>query len=64
MKERLLKSVAVSLEYRVFAFVVTELFLWATTGQFWQATILAFELQILLLIAHFSWYYIRESKSR
>lgn len=62
MKERLIKSATVSLEWRGIAFVITELFFWATTGELWKATALALELQLILLAAHFAWYYMRESK--
>jgi hypothetical protein len=61
MKERLLKSATASLEWRAVAFIITELFFWATTGELWAATILALELQLILLVAHFCWYYVRES---
>lgn len=64
MKQRLMKSLSVSLEWRAFAFVITELFFWATTGELWKATVLALELQLILLIAHFWWYYFRESAER
>ncbi len=63
MKQRLMKSLTVSLEWRVFAFIITELFFWATTGHLWQATILAIELQLILLVAHFGWYFVRQSES-
>ena len=63
MKQRLLQSAAASLEYRAIAFVITNAFFWITTGDFWQATILALELQLILLIAHFAWFYVRETKS-
>ncbi|MCI0597635.1 hypothetical protein L0Y34_00965 [Candidatus Parcubacteria bacterium] len=62
MKERLLKSAAASLEWRVFAFIITGIFFWFMTGAVWQATILAIELQIILFIAHFGWFYFRETR--
>ncbi len=60
MKQKILHSVYVSLEWRAYAFVITDLFLWATTGHLWQATLSAFGLQIILLISHFVWYYFRQ----
>ena len=61
MKERLIKSAAVSLEWRAIAFVITELFFWATTGELWKATALALALQAILFVVHFVWFYFRES---
>jgi hypothetical protein len=61
MKERLIKSAAVSLEWRGIAFVITELFFWATTGELWKATTLAIALQAILFVVHFVWFYFRES---
>lgn len=62
MKQRLMNSLAVSLEWRLIAFVITELFFFATTGEFWQATLLAIELQLILLVVHFFWYFLREER--
>lgn len=62
MKQRLLKSAAVSLEWRAVAFLVTGIFFWTTTGEFWHATILALQLQLILLVTHFGWFFFRESK--
>ena len=61
MKQRLLKALEVSLEWRIIAFVITELFLWATTGELWHATMLAVGLQAVLFIAYFGWYFVRET---
>ena len=61
MKQRLMKSLMVSLEWRVIAFIITNLFLWLATGAFWQSTILALGLQAILFFTHFGWYFIRES---
>ncbi len=61
MKERLMKSAAVSLEWRLIAFVITGLFLWTTTGEFWKATALALALQLILFVTHFGWYFLRET---
>jgi hypothetical protein len=62
MKQRLIKSAMVSLEWRAVAFLITELFFWATSGEFWHATLLALTLQVILLVTHFGWYYVRESR--
>lgn len=61
MKQRLMKSLMVSVEWRIIAFIITNLFLWAVTGAFWQATIMAFGLQLLLFFVHFGWYFLRET---
>jgi hypothetical protein len=63
MKQRLLHSATMSLEWRVIAFIITEIFFLMTTGEIWQATILALELQLILLVAHFAWFFVRESKT-
>lgn len=60
MKQKLLHSLYVSLEWRAIAFVVTNLFLWATTGDFWHATALALILQAVLFVVHFGWYFLRQ----
>lgn len=56
MKEKVLHSLYTSLEWRFFAFVITNLFLWVTTGSFWTATGLALLLQIILFISYTFWY--------
>ncbi len=48
-----------SLEWRVFAFVITNIFLWITTGEFWTAAGLALMLQIILFVAYVIWHYFR-----
>ena len=63
MKERLMKSLAVSVEWRIIAFLITNVFLWLATGAFWQSTIMALSLQAVLFFAHFGWYFIRESRA-
>jgi hypothetical protein len=63
MKQRVVKSLLASLEWRVIAFVITEAFFIMTTGHIWQATILALSLQAILLVGHFAWFYVRESKA-
>jgi hypothetical protein len=62
MKQRLYHSVAASFEWRVIAFIITEAFFLMTTGEFWQATILALSLQAILFLAHFTWFFVREAK--
>lgn len=59
MKERMLRSLLVSLEWRVFAFIITNVFLWVTTGEFWKAAGLALTLQIILFAAYVIWHYFR-----
>ncbi len=63
MKQRLLKSVMASLEWRLIAFAITEVFFIATTGHVWQATMLALSLQAILFIGHFAWFFARETKA-
>lgn len=59
MREHLISSFKISLEWRLIAFVITYLFLLATTGEFWQATWSSFVLQFLLFVAHMMWVFIR-----
>ncbi|HYD92987.1 MAG TPA: hypothetical protein VEB18_00805 [Candidatus Paceibacterota bacterium] len=61
MKQRLIKSMKVSLEWRAIAFLITEVFFYATTGELWHATILALSLQLILFVTHFGWYFLRET---
>lgn len=63
MKQRLMKSLMVSLEWRVIAFLITNFFLYMVTGEFWQATAMAFVLQLVLFVAHFGWYFVRETRA-
>jgi hypothetical protein len=49
----------VSLEWRFFAFVITNIFLWVTTGEFWKAAGLALALQIILFVAYVIWHFFR-----
>jgi hypothetical protein len=62
MKQRIVRSFVSSIEWRLIAFVITNLFLWFTSGEFWQATILALELQVILLVASFFWFLFRHEK--
>lgn len=54
-----MRSLMVSLEWRLFAFVITNIFFWITTGHFWKAAGLAFTLQVILFIAYVIWHYFR-----
>ncbi len=60
MKRRLMHSLIASIEWRVIAFIITELFFLTTTGKLWDATILAASLQGILFAAYFVWYFLRE----
>jgi hypothetical protein len=62
MKQRIVHSVMASLEWRVIAFAITEVFFLMTTGGFWQATLMALGLQAILFFAHFAWFFARETK--
>ena len=62
MGKELLKSFLFSLEWRAYAFTITTLFLWATTGHFAFAVGQALGLQIILLFAHSLWYYFRSRR--
>jgi len=59
MKDRIVRSLMVSLEWRVVAFVITNAFLWITTGHFWTAVGWAFLLQLILFVAYIIWHYFR-----
>lgn len=59
MREKMLHTLLVSLEWRLVAFVITNLFLWVTTGQFWKAAGLAFLLQIILFVCYLAWHFVR-----
>lgn len=60
MVKRVLESVLFSLEWRLYAFVITSLFLWWTTGQLAFAAVQALGLQVVLFIGHTTWYYFRK----
>ncbi len=62
MGKELLKSFLFTLEWRAYAFTITTLFLWATTGHFAFALGQALGLQIILLFAHSLWYYARSRR--
>ncbi len=59
MKDKILHSLYASLEWRVIAYIVTNLFFWVTTGSFWKAAGLALILQIILFVVHTFWYFTR-----
>lgn len=59
MGQKLLDSFLFSIEWRFWAVLITTLFLWATTGHFAFALGQALGLQLILLIAHSIWYYLR-----
>lgn len=59
MREKILHSLLVSLEWRVYALIITNIFLWVTTGSFWVATGLAFLLQAILFVAYTVWFFLR-----
>ncbi len=59
MRQRLIHSIVLSLEWRFYAYIITNLFLWFTSGELWTATMMALQLQIILLAAHCVWYYFR-----
>lgn len=60
MTSKIVNSFLVSLEWRVIAFFITEIFLWITTGHFWAATGLALLLQAILFVAYTTWYFFRQ----
>lgn len=60
MVKRIYESLMFSLEWRLYAFVITSLFLWATTGELVFAAVQALGLQVILLIGHTTWYYFRK----
>ncbi len=59
MREHFIASLKVSLEWRVIAFVITNLFLWLVTKEFWEATWVALALQTVLFVVHFVWVFFR-----
>lgn len=63
MVKRIYESLMFSLEWRLYAFVITSLFLWWTTGELVFAAVQALGLQIVLLIGHTTWYYFRNEGS-
>lgn len=59
MRERIVRSFLVSLEWRFFAFIITNIFFWVTTGEFWKAAGLAFTLQLILFLSQVIWHLLR-----
>lgn len=53
-----------SLEWRLYAFVITSGFLWVTTGHLAAAAAQALGLQIVLFIGHTVWHYFRSEGAR
>lgn len=60
MREKIFHSIMFSLEWRLYAYIITILFLWASTGQLAFAAVQALGLQIVLLIGNATWYYFRQ----
>lgn len=63
MVRKIWSSVLFSLEWRIYAFAITSLFLWATTGHLASAAAQALGLQIVLFIGQTIWYYFRQEGS-
>lgn len=59
MRKKILHSIYASLEWRAIAFVITNIFLWVTTGSFLTATGLSLALHAILLVAHMAWFFLR-----
>ena len=59
MRRRIIHSLLVSLEWRFFAFIITNIFFWVTTGEFWKAAGLALALQLILFVSYVVWHLFR-----
>ncbi|XKT74590.1 MAG: hypothetical protein ACJKTH_00640 [Patescibacteria group bacterium UBA2163] len=59
MRNKILHSFYASLEWRIIAFVITNIFLWINTGSLLTATGLSLMLHAILLIAHMLWFFLR-----
>ncbi len=59
MASAIFKSFLFALEWRAYAFLITLAFFWVTTGTLVVAALQSLGLQILLLIGHTAWYYLR-----
>ena len=59
MRRRIIHSLLVSLEWRFFAFIITNIFFWVTTGEFWKAAGLALALQLILFVSYVLWHLFR-----
>lgn len=64
MREKMLHTFLVSLEWRVIALVVTNIFFWLTTGSFWAAAGLALLLQVILFACYLVWHFVRVELKR
>ena len=61
MREKIFQSFMSSLEWRLYAFFITSIFLWIMTGHLAESTLQALGLQIILFIGHLTWYYFRSN---
>ena len=59
MRRQFVHSLLVSIEWRAIAFVITNIFFWVTTGEFWKAAGLALILQLILFVAYVIWHLLR-----
>jgi len=59
MREKLIHSLYASAEWRIIAFIITNIFFWITTHSFWKAAGLSLLLQAILFLVHIIWYFIR-----
>lgn len=58
MASRFLHSLYASIEWRIIAFLITNVFFWITTGSLVKATGLALALHLILFVAHTFWYFV------
>ena len=61
-RKKVFYSLTASIEWRVVAFLLTGLFLWASGGRFWQAAQTALGLHLILFAGHTTWLYFRSGK--
>lgn len=59
MREKFMHTLLVSLEWRVIALVITNIFFWITTRHFWTAAGLALLLQFILFVSYLIWHFVR-----
>lgn len=59
MGKQIWESILFSLEWRFYAYIITILFLWATTGHLAFAAVQALGLQVVLFIGNAIWYHTR-----
>lgn len=62
MGQKLLNAFYASLEWRIIAFFISNIFFWFTTHSFWQAAGLALVLQAVLFVVHTFWYFVRHER--